>query len=195
MLGWPTDQHSFAMHGKLLRRSRIMKNCFLLMVFVLLSLPTFAQQCDPTRAETTPDHLFIMNEDGTVKDKKTKLLWMRCALGQIWRDGSCTSSYLTYDFFEARVAVRELNREGGFAGYQEWRLPTVEELSTIVERRCYDPAINLKAFPNAPVTGYWSSTQDPGYRKGALLVHLLTGYSYMGNKRIAWALRLVRNDK
>jgi hypothetical protein len=167
----------------------------LVMAFVLPSMPVFAQQCDSGRAQTSPDHLFIIKNDGTVKDRNTNLQWMRCSLGQVWQDGRCAFTQLTYNFHEAFVAVSEFNRSGGIAIHQDWRLPTLKELATIVEQRCEDPAINTNAFPDAPVTGYWSTTRDPDYSDGAMLVHLLTGHSYMGNINVAWALRLVRKDK
>jgi len=168
---------------------------FLIIISIMLSLPVFAQQCDSSQPETTPDRLFIMNDNGTVKDKNTNLLWMRCALGQNWREGHCAFSHMTYDFLDAADAARQLNKEGGFAGYKDWRLPTLKELSTIIEKRCNNPAINIKAFPDTPVTAYWSSTKDPAYSDGAMLVHLLPGLSYMGNKRVPWAVRLVRHAR
>lgn len=170
-----------------------MKNCFFIMLLLLDSLPVLAQQCETGQMETTPDKRFILAVTGTATDSDTGLMWMRCALGQTWRDQRCAFSHLTYDFSDASVAVRELNRRSGFAGYHDWRMPTIEELQTIIEQRCTDPAINLTVFPDTPTTGYWSSTPDPDYYPGAMLVHLLAGKSYMGNKNVPWGLRLVRD--
>ena len=119
---------------------------------------------------------------------------MRCALGQSWRDGHCAFSHMKYDFIEAADAARQLNQEGGYAAYKDWRLPTLKELSSIIEKKCDDPATNINVFPDMPVTGYWSSTKDPDYSDGAMLVHFLPGRSYMGNKSVSWAVRLVRHD-
>ncbi|MCB0739213.1 MAG: DUF1566 domain-containing protein [Bacteroidetes bacterium] len=56
---------------------------------------------------------------------------MRCSLGQAWSGGVCTGQAKTYSWDEARVAVRKLNRNGGFGGYTDWELPHIEDLVTI----------------------------------------------------------------
>jgi len=61
------------------------------------------------------------NGDGTVTDRRTRLMWQQ--------EGS--PQPLTWT--EAAEYVRKLNEEG-FAGHADWRLPTVEELASIMER-------------------------------------------------------------
>ena len=174
-----------------------MKRHYFIFIIVVSLIPAqvMAQQCDETRPATTPDRVFIMHEDGTVKDTRSGLLWMRCALGQSWREGRCAFSHITYEFYEAEEAAGKLNRQGGFAGHRNWRVPTLDELASIVEQRCEDPALNTRAFPDNPVTGYWSSSEDPDYLNGGMLVHLLNGHSYMGNKKGDWGLRLVSDGR
>jgi len=171
-----------------------MRNRLLILIFVLMSEPLYAQQCDNSRTATSPDENFIMNSNGTVKDRLSGLLWMRCALGQQWRDQRCAFNHLGYSFADARDAVSEINDAGGFAGYRDWRLPDMKELMTIVEQRCEDPAINNNAFPDTPVTGYWTSQRDPDYSDGAMLIHFLNGRYYMAHIDGTWAVRLVRGD-
>lgn len=43
-------------------------------------------------------------------------------------------------------------------GKKDWRVPTIEELATLPDRRKHGPAIDSIAFPNTQGELYWSST-------------------------------------
>jgi tetratricopeptide (TPR) repeat protein len=63
---------------------------------------------------------------GTAKDTVTSLIWMRCSVGQEWDGGSCTGEAKTFTWEE----IKDIRLE--FAGYTDWRLPSIEELRTLV---------------------------------------------------------------
>ena len=70
------------------------------------------------------------NGDGTVTDPTTGLTWMRCSMGQTW-DGvnsTCTGTASTYTFDQANALTGTLT----FAGQSDWRVPTIQELQTIL---------------------------------------------------------------
>jgi hypothetical protein len=82
---------------------------------------------------------FSKSEDGkTVTDTLTGLVWSQ----------NTVASDVT---FEDAVKAVEALGEG-------WRLPTVDELQTIVHRTKYDPAIDTEAFPDTESDWYWTST-------------------------------------
>ncbi len=121
--------------------------------------PTKPQICTPeTIRPTTPTEDFIDHGDGTVTHKLTGLMWMRCSMGQAWDGTTCTGDILRSNWETALKAAEELNRSGGFAGYTDWRLPNIKELTSIVERACVSPAANLEIFPKTENIYYWSST-------------------------------------
>jgi len=93
-------------------------------------------------------------KDGTVLDIVNDVLWSKCSLGQIYESGTCKgvpTSFETWD--EALQAVNNLNNNE--------RLPNTVELSGLIEHSCYDPAIDISAFPNTPSGVYWTNTPDP----------------------------------
>lgn len=50
----------------------------------------------------------------------------------------------------------------GLCGHADWRMPTIQELNTIVDQGRERPAIDPVYFPNTPETVFWSSTPYAG---------------------------------
>jgi hypothetical protein len=97
---------------------------------------------------------FVCHDDGTVIDTQTGLTWMRCAFGKTWDGRSCTgvAKPLTWDQAKALA----LNHD--FAGHNDWRVPNIDELqSLITAARSYRNTYN-SIFPNAPNAAHWSSS-------------------------------------
>jgi len=161
----------------------------------LFSMPLLAQSCNDSVLASTPSDRFRAHADGTVTDTRTRLTWMRCAQGMSWQGGGCGGVAAQYEWTEATQAVRRLNGNGGYAGHSDWRLPTREELASLVENRCIDPAINSEIFPATPPSGFWSATRDKDHERGAWLVYFLHGKGYVGNIQQEWKLRLVRDAR
>lgn len=115
---------------------------------------------------TTPSTAFMQHADGTVTHLATGLMWMRCSLGQTWdtATGTCEGNGSNYVWNNALNAVLSFNAPGGFngeagfAGHDDWRMPNKNELATIVEESCSQPAVNGILFPNTPSSWYHSSS-------------------------------------
>ena len=54
----------------------------------------------------------------------------------------------------------DLLNDEGYLGHDDWRLPGLEELSTLVDAGRYNPAIDPIFDTVADWVGYWSSTTD-----------------------------------
>ncbi len=152
--------------------------------------------------ETTPSSDFIGNGDGTVTHSTTGLTWMRCSLGQIWDGIQCAGSAGIFDWRSGLQTVAEINSgisdddgdgQRGFAGRFDWRLPNKNELESIIERRCWNPAINADIFDaNSLLDEYWSSSPYAGDPLHAWYVSFKNGAIRTDYKLIFNHIRLVR---
>jgi len=115
--------------------------------------------CNSAIIPDTPDNRYIDNQDGTITDTRTDLMWSKCSGGLTGNDCS-VGAELTYTLSQALRLAKTINNNDGFAGYTDWRLPNINELASLVEFQCVQPAINLNLFPATQPSGYWSSSQS-----------------------------------
>lgn len=119
------------------------------------------QSCDKSFPMSAPVERFSDNGDGTLYDIEPDLTWMRCSLGQVWTGTGCAGTAATYSWQSAQDAADKLNRAGGYAHHQDWRVPKIAELASISERQCTNPRINLALFPATPAAYFWTITIRP----------------------------------
>jgi hypothetical protein len=164
----------------------------------LPSSPPIAAKVAPTSPPPVAEILiagrYRDNGDGTVTDVQTGLQWMRLSLGQKWKGGTCAGEAKSYTWQQALDAAAALNRRGGYAGYRDWRVPTIDELKTLIEQSG-SPAINQLAFPNKQPQWYWSSSTYAGSPALAWGVGFVNGYAYASLKGNDNHARLVRGGQ
>jgi hypothetical protein len=136
-------------------------------------------------AEKAQPKRFIDNNDNTVMDQKTGLTWIKdhTILGGKF------AKTMTYE--EAEKACKELNA----GGHKDWRLPTREELLTIVDLTKHSPAID-PIFTNTKTDDwYWTSTPcawDPSLAWVVVFDYGLVSSSY---KHGSYYVRPVRSSQ
>jgi hypothetical protein len=91
---------------------------------------------------------FVDNGDGTITDEATGLMWQK------------SGSSRTRTWVRAQTYVRGLNKDV-FAGYSDWRLPTIEELASLVEREKINGIHIDPLFDNRMKTCWSSDKGDP----------------------------------
>lgn len=130
-----------------------------LSMIALINTPVLAQTCKPESIKpSNPTGQFLDNNDGTITDIVNELMWSSCSLGQTMNNGNCIGIPTNYATWKAALQAAESNKN--FAAYNDWRLPNIKELGSLVERSCVAPAIDLSLFPSTPSTPYWSNTFD-----------------------------------
>ena len=177
-------------------------HCFsmtaLSLILCLFSSGALAQRCDKTISLTTPTAQFSSSDSGAVFDSATSLMWQRCYVGQSFNSASnsCEGSPSTMSWQDVLQVARSENA-AGYADLSDWRLPTIEELSSIIEEACYGSAINLAVFPGAGHSEVWAVFADAklgydGQLVNFYLIDFLNGnINYLPRSRHG-AVRLVR---
>jgi YVTN family beta-propeller protein len=138
-----------------------------------------------------PTSDYVDHADGTVTHTPTSLMWKRCAEGQNWSGGGCSGSASTFTWDAAKLLTST------FAGNSDWRLPTSEELATLVDYTAATaPAINTTLFPNTSSSYFWSASAYAGTYAGsssyAWPVYFYDGVVTNDFKYNAYQVRLVR---
>ncbi len=147
--------------------------------------------CNSAIPQTTPNRVFILHADGTVTHNTTGLIWMRCLLGQTWSDTTCNGTAQIYQWWGALQMADSYT----FAGYSDWRLPNKNELASIIEEACHDPAINTLAFPVWERSIVWSSSPSAGNSNSAWLAVFDDGRVATNDKKNSYYVRLVRGGQ
>jgi hypothetical protein len=132
---------------------------------VLLAVASTAgaeQSCDTKDFPLSlPTERFVAQEEGAVNDTATELMWQRCAVGQQWTGTGCEGEARRLSWAEAQEVAETINAEGTLF-FNDWRVPSIRDLASIVERQCVDPRTNIEVFPATPADFFWTSTTRTG---------------------------------
>ncbi len=162
---------------------------FAVLVSVVAQPANAAQTCPAGYPRVAPDDRYTVQGNGTVTDLRTGLMWKQCSEGQT--GATCTGTVTRMTWTDALNA----GADSVFAGFSDWRLPNVKELSSLVETGCHSPAINEARFPNTWTEYYWTSSSSAENSSNALYVRFIYGYVLHLPKSYDYGVRLVRDGQ
>lgn len=145
-----------------------------------VACPGTGQDGDLLNGATWPEPRFTDNNDGTVTDNLSGLIWLKNA--------NCTNG--ARDWQTALDDVAGLNTAGTMNGNNcgdtsnagshqtDWRLPNYKELLSLIDFSHYSPALPASyPFSNLVTWGdLWSSTTASASTQGALEIYMWDGY-------------------
>ena len=119
---------------------------------------------------------YIDNGNGTVTDTSTDLTWQKDTPENIvnWEQALAYCEALT------------------LAGKNDWRLPDINELRSLVDYSRYNMSINTTYFPNTLPAFYWSSSTSASNPFNAWGIFFLDGSGNSANKSSLSVVRAVR---
>jgi hypothetical protein len=126
-----------------------------------------------------PPMAYRDNGDGTVTDLNTGLMWQQ---GDGQNGTDYPPGYRTWQQAVDYCAGLDL------ANHSDWRLPSVEELTSLTSIGRFDPSIDTQYFPQCRSGHYWSSSTyvyNPAYAwlvyfyNGVVSAHFKTYYNYV----------------
>ncbi|MFK5892083.1 MAG: DUF1566 domain-containing protein [Pseudomonadota bacterium] len=152
------------------------------------------QKCYTQLENTQKLHSFsVCNNGNSIYDNLTGLMWSRCTIGKMWNSETkeCEGDASIHNWKESLNEVHNLNQTG-FLSQQDWRLPNIKELASIVDLSCVSPAIDQTVFPDTDNAEFWTSSVFEQYPGRAWYLHFGLGHDYPADKRYFKQLRLVR---
>jgi hypothetical protein len=86
---------------------------------------TYLAHC--VSGQPLPNFDMVNQGDGTILDKRTKLIWQRCAFGQT-NDATCSGAFATKSWSNSMIDCKNLTFSG-----KQGRLPNVNEIITLLD--------------------------------------------------------------
>lgn len=161
-----------------------------LWMLCLSPLSGLAKQCDDSQTAGKMDMRYEIRGD-EVLDHQTNLVWQRCSVGQRFAQGLCRGAAKPMDLIEAQQTAKRMS--------QGWRVPTLQELETLLKKTCKPPYIDQVVFPSVQEIAegkakYWSTSRDKTLPQLRYNIDFLSGEVDANTVGIALGVRLVRKN-
>jgi hypothetical protein len=128
----------------------------------------------------------LKTDDSSVHDKDNVYRW-----------GGKGAEKVGTIFFDDWNSLLNATNTEKLCGFDDWRVPTIDELKTLATNTAAKPTINPEIFQLTLQAPYWSVSTYQNYPEHAQTVDFATGASnyYNGFRGDRLPLRLVRSNK
>lgn len=160
----------------------------------LVSGVAVAEQSCVGKSPTAEASSFVLSTDivGKALHTTSGLEWSRCLVGQSWNEteSTCEGAAVKLTWQDALLLANTYD----FGEHTDWRVPNLKELTSLVQRACVSPAIDLTVFPATLTGGYWTSTPNTSADRAmeAWSVNFLNGRIESREKQQDYYVRMVR---
>ncbi len=157
-----------------------------ILVFAVASADEAKGACSADAIARTAQR-FEIHADG-LYDRRTKLTWDFCALGQTTAKDTCAGTPRFVNLAEAKNAAA--------AKRGTWRVPTAQELVALLDTDCAKPAAAALVFPGLAAfqdggCPFWTST-PAGFADMYAIVDVWDGFVDAHSSGFAVAVRFVK---
>jgi hypothetical protein len=94
--------------------------------------------------------------------------------------------------FSWEQALVQAAKLKNFAGFSDWRIPNKNELGSIVDYACAQPALDVNVFPDTQAIGYWTNSPNGFNPERAWAINFAHGEHTTPTRDALLGVRLVR---
>ena len=159
----------------------------ILLQLILITTTLFSYEIRLDKPSKIPEKIQEPKLDIALVRDDSKELVIDKSAGLMWQDNIDTKTIK-----KNRKDAKHYCRRLVFGGYDDWYLPTIKELRSIVDKRKYDPAIR-DGFKNIKSYHYWSSSPNISSNTlNVLNIDFKNGQTYKTNRKGRCHVRCVR---
>jgi Protein of unknown function (DUF1566) len=137
--------------------------------------------------QMSPDRFQVSADGQEVIDQEKQLVWRRCLEGMRYEDGRCLGEPQPMAWASGHVWAKSITSSGN-----PWRMPTMIELSTMMDMSRHGSPLNATLFPDTPKAYVWSATVNERTPTHAWAMLYTNGYMMSSWQTVSYYLRLVR---
>jgi hypothetical protein len=164
-------------------------------------LPLTATSWACVKDEVTGFVWEVKTNDGSVHDVANTYTWYdpsNLTNGGDAGDSTGSTASCTGTVCNTQALIDALNATN-YCGFADWRLPTMQELNSVVHYGASGPAMDTQFFPNVNTTTsinyHWSSQSSVSAPASAAAINLSSGASSTYTKNAGHAVILMRSNQ